>query len=78
MKTPSCTCWAQTVEGSRQATTNAVHFCPLHAQAEAMRDFVHGVIVWAMHVSAGGEVDWSQMRDRARALLRATEGREPP
>ena len=53
-------------------------FCPLHAQAEAMRDFVHGVIVWAMHVSAGGEVDWSQMRDRARALLRATEGREPP
>lgn len=55
-----------------------VEFCPVHARAEGMREFVRAIVVWATHASAGGQVDWSYIGDRARAILRATEGRETP
>ena len=58
-----------------------VEYCPLHAQAEGMRDLIRrglGLLMeWPVNQSAApyGGPYWMQ---DARALLRATERRETP
>ncbi len=48
----------------------AVTLCPLHAQAEEMRDLLRKV-----SRAYDCRADWHTYKDEARALLRASEGR---
>lgn len=57
----------------------AVHFCPLHAQAEGMRQFIANYL-WSEHSECPPDreavpLSAEQLADDARALLRATEGK---
>lgn len=55
-----------------------VQFCPLHAQAEGMREALQGLLDALDAMNASNHPGLKQDVDEARAILRATEGRGTP
>ena len=47
----------------------SMEWCPLHAKAPEMREFIRKLVVWATHADRGGQVDWTGTVYNARALL---------